>query len=119
MLRVVIANPEAQASSPVERESRSLCRKATRVGAKILRRVGVLVALILGTAAAAVAGDDTTRTSSIFAPISAPADAVRTIAMLVLAITAAIAVIVGGLLTYSIVRFRLRPGDDGSEPPQV
>jgi cytochrome c oxidase subunit 2 len=73
----------------------------------------------LAVATPAVAGDDTTRTSSIFAPVSAPADAVRTIAVLVLAITAAIAVIVGGLLTYGIVRFRLRPGDDGSEPPQV
>jgi cytochrome c oxidase subunit II len=79
----------------------------------------MLVALILGAAVAAIAGDDTTRTSSIFAPVSAPADAVRTIAMLVLAITAGISVIVGGLLAYSIVRFRLRSDDDGSEPPQV
>ena len=63
-----------------------------------------VVVLILGAAVAAAAGDDTTRTSSIFAPVSAPADAVRTIAMLVLAITAAIAVIVGGLLAYGIVR---------------
>jgi cytochrome c oxidase subunit II len=96
-----------------------LCASLRHRGVEILRRVGVLFALILGVAVAAVAGDDTTRTSSIFAPISAPADAVRSIAMLVLAITAAIAVIVGGLLTYSIVRFRLRPGDDGSEPAQV
>jgi len=28
-------------------------------------------------------------------------------------------VVVGGLLAYSIVRFRTRPGDDGREPPQV
>jgi cytochrome c oxidase subunit II len=85
-------------------------------------RRGILVALtalILGVAVAAAAGDDTTRTSSIFAPVSTPAAAVRTIAMLVLAITAGISVVVGGLLAYSIVRFRLRPDDDGSEPPQV
>ena len=75
--------------------------------------------LLLGAATAAAAGDDTTRTSSIFAPVSAPADAVRTLAMLVLAITAGIFVVVGGLLVYSIVRFRQRPDDDDREPPQV
>jgi hypothetical protein len=56
----------------------------------------VSLVFLLATVTAAAAGDDTTRTSSIFAPVSAPADAVRTIATLVLAITAAIAVIVGG-----------------------
>ncbi len=39
--------------------------------------------------------------------------------MLVLAITAGIFVVVGGLLAYCVVRFRRRPDDDGSEPPQV
>jgi cytochrome c oxidase subunit 2 len=79
----------------------------------------MLAALILGAAVAAIAGDDTTRTSSIFAPVSTPADAVRTIAMLVLAVTGGISVVVGGLLAYAIVRFRRRDDDDGSEPPQV
>ena len=69
--------------------------------------------------AVAEAGDDTTRTSSIFAPVSAPADASYTAAMLVLAITAGIFVVVGGLLAYGVVGFRRRPDDDGSEPPQV
>lgn len=27
--------------------------------------------------------------------------------------------VVGGLLAYAIIRFRQRPGDDGSEPPQI
>jgi cytochrome c oxidase subunit 2 len=70
-------------------------------------------------AGAALAGDDTTRTSSVFAPVSAPADAAYTVAMLVLSITAGILVVVGGLLAYSIVAFRRRPDDDGSEPAQV
>ena len=83
-------------------------------------RGSISFALILGLAAAAAAGDDTTRTSSIFAPVSAPADAVlygrharagdhrghlrgrRRPAR---------------LLRSS--RFRRRPDDDGSEPPQV
>ena len=64
-------------------------------------------------------GAPATVISSIFSPAGAPADAIRTLSLLVLAITAAIFLIVGGLLTYSIVRFRSRPGDDGREPPQV
>ena len=36
-----------------------------------------------------------------------------------LAISAGIFAVVVGLLVYSIVRFRRRPDDDGSEPPQV
>jgi cytochrome c oxidase subunit II len=57
--------------------------------------------------------------SSIFAPVSAPADLSLHAAKVVLAITATIFVIVAGLLAYAIVAFRRRPDDDGSEPPQV
>ena len=64
-----------------------------------------------GTSAAVV--------SNIFAPAGAPADAIRTISLLVLGITAVIFLIVGGLLAYCIVRYRRRPDDDGREPPQV
>ena len=39
--------------------------------------------------------------------------------ILVLAITGAIFLVVGGLLLYAIVRFRQRQGDDKTEPPQV
>ena len=55
----------------------------------------------------------------VFAPVSAPADAVLHAATLVLAVAAGIFAVVVALLVYSIVRFRARPGDDGSEPPQV
>src|SRR5262245_64147991 len=72
-----------------------------------------------GLAGAALAGDDTTRTSSVFAPVSTPADVSYTAAMLVLAITAGILVVVGGLLVYGIVAFRRGADDDGSEPAQV
>ena len=57
--------------------------------------------------------------SNIFAPAGAPADAIRTISLLVLAITGVIFLLVGGLLAYSCVRYRSRPGDDDREPPQV
>jgi cytochrome c oxidase subunit 2 len=42
--------------------------------------------------------------ASIFAPAGAPADAIRTLSLLVLAITGVIFVIVGGLLVYCLVR---------------
>lgn len=57
--------------------------------------------------------------SSIFSPVSTPAHEIETVAFFVIAITVAIFLIVAGLLAYSIVRFRTRPGDDGREPPQV
>ena len=57
--------------------------------------------------------------TNIFAPISTPADAIFELALFVLAVTAAIFVIVFGLMVYAVVRFRRRKNDDGSEPPQV
>ena len=57
--------------------------------------------------------------TSIFEPAGAPADAIRTLSLLVLGVTAAIFVIVGALLVYCLIRYRRRPGDDGREPPQV
>ena len=39
--------------------------------------------------------------------------------LLVLAICAGIFLVVGGLLAYTVVRFRRRPGDEGHEPPQI
>ena len=39
--------------------------------------------------------------------------------MLVLAITLAIFLIVGGLLLYALIRFRHRPEDSGHEPAQI
>lgn len=57
--------------------------------------------------------------TSIFAPISTPADSVFELALFVLAVTTGIFAVVFGLLVYVVVRFRQRPDDDGSEPPQV
>jgi cytochrome c oxidase subunit 2 len=57
--------------------------------------------------------------ASIFAPAGAPADAIRTLSFLVLALGAGIFLLVGGLLVYCLVRYRRRAGDDGREPPQV
>jgi cytochrome c oxidase subunit II len=57
--------------------------------------------------------------NNIFHAVSTPAQEISTVAIFVIAITAAIFLIVGGLLTYSIVRFRVRADDDGREPPQL
>ena len=57
--------------------------------------------------------------SSVFDAVSTPAHEINTVAFFVISITAVIFLIVAGLLAYSIVRFRVRPDDDGREPPQV
>jgi len=57
--------------------------------------------------------------TNIFNPLSTPAESVHRIAIFTLAICAVIFIIVAGLLIYAIVRFRRRPGDDASEPPQI
>jgi len=56
---------------------------------------------------------------SIFKPESAPAHSISQLAMLVLAITGALFLVVASLLTYSIIRFRRRKDDDGMEPAQI
>ena len=57
---------------------------------------------------------------NIFDPLSAPAEELKTISWLVLAICLGIFVIVGSLLLYAVVRYRRRgPEDDQQEPPQV
>jgi cytochrome c oxidase subunit 2 len=69
---------------------------------------------------------------SIFDPVSPPAESIRNLSVLVLAITGFIFIVVEGILIYSIVRFRRRraagvaPGADATgltesetEPPQV
>jgi cytochrome c oxidase subunit 2 len=56
--------------------------------------------------------------TTIFAPASTPADAIAGLSVLVLGMTGAILVVVGGLLVYAIVRFRRRP-DQAHEPAQV
>src|SRR5262249_38271190 len=57
--------------------------------------------------------------TNVFATVSTPGDEIRILALFVLGITGVIFLIVGGLLAYSVVRFRGQPGDDRGEPPQV
>ena len=85
-----------------------------------------LLCIVLGAAAPALAEDWGMGASNaklsapdVFAPVSTPAHAIATVAWFAIAVCAGIALIVGGLLTYSVIRFRARRGDDDREPPQV
>ena len=49
-----------------------------------------------------------TQNLSIFDPVSPPAESIRSLSVLVLAITGFIFIVVEGILIYSIVRFRRR-----------
>lgn len=74
-------------------------------------------ALLLQSAMAALPEH---RVTSIFHPLTTSAQVEHKLALFVLTITAGIFVVVAGLLTYTLIRFRRRPGDDTrSEPPQV
>ena len=55
---------------------------------------------------------------NIFKPASTPAQSVYDLSLLVLAVCGAIFLVVAGLLTYTIIRFGRRRGDD-HEPAQV
>jgi cytochrome c oxidase subunit II len=82
-------------------------------------RIAVTAIVALMGLAGAAGGETAVQTPSIFAPASTPAFAIRDLSWFVLGICAVIFVVVAGLLTYSIIRFRRRPGEDGGEPPQV
>jgi len=101
------------------RKSRSfpLYQRATKGGFG-----SVLTALLIlsGPAVAfAASGDNVFTPTNIFVPFSTPAHAIYQNASLVLTICAAIFLVVGGLLAYSIFRFRRRPEHENLEPPQV
>src|SRR5499433_808737 len=58
-------------------------------------------------------------TPSIFAPVSTPAFAIREVSFIVLAITLAIFLIVGGFAVYTLIRFGRRAANPEVEPAQV
>ena len=59
--------------------------------------------------------------TNIFAPAGTPASSIFSLSMLVLGITAAIFLIVAGILAYVLVRYRARAsvGQGEQEPPQI
>src|ERR1700753_1924360 len=57
--------------------------------------------------------------TSIFSPAATPAHSIFGLSMLVLAVTLAIFLLVGGLLLYALIRYRERPTDSNHEPAQI
>jgi cytochrome c oxidase subunit II len=88
--------------------------KWLRVG-QILR-LGFIAAMALTSHAFA---EGTQHNTSIFSPVSTPATQIHHLSFFIMEITGAIFITVGGLLTYVVIRFRARTGDDESEPAQV
>jgi cytochrome c oxidase subunit II len=78
-----------------------------------------VVVWICGTAAAFADTAQPLSPTNIFAPASTPAKSIFGLSLFVLAVTGAIFLVVFSLLLYSVVKFRKRKNDDGSEPPQV
>src|SRR6516162_4753941 len=72
-----------------------------------------MIALLLANA------DGPIQNLSIFDPVSPPGESIRSLSVLVLAITAFIFIAVEGILIYAIVRFRRRAAAGAAEPPQV
>lgn len=76
-------------------------------------RLGVL------SAAALFPGHAPLSPTDIFAPVSTPAQSIFELSLFVLSTTAAVFLVVFGLLVYAVLRFRKRANDDGREPAQV
>lgn len=90
-------------------------------GARGMRLRGAISVCLAGWLLAAGAGrahEPVTR-PNIFDPASTPAYAIRELSWLVLGITGGIFLVVAGLLAYILVRFRGRPENERSEPPQI
>jgi cytochrome c oxidase subunit 2 len=68
--------------------------------------------------ATAALGQAVHAVGNIFKPQATPAQSVYSLSLLVLTVCATIFVVVAGLITFTIVRFRRRT-DDGQEPAQV
>jgi cytochrome c oxidase subunit 2 len=86
-----------------------------RVSGLLVIVAGILLAASLCTATPY----DDHLVPSIFQPHSTPADSIVHLSYFVLAVTGLIFLLVFGLLTYVIVKFRNTPSDDKREPPQV
>ena len=99
--------------------SRNGARPTRSVGRASLSLYSLVAFIVVQQGALAAERTDPALVPSIFAPESAPAHAISHLAGFVLVITAAIFVVVAGLLFYAVVRFRRRANDDGTEPAQI
>jgi cytochrome c oxidase subunit 2 len=86
---------------------------------QVVLRMFVVALWSLGTAIVTAPMALAMTPTSIFAPASTPARSIYDLSLFVLAITGTIFVVVAGLLTFIIFRFRERRDDDNTEPPQI
>ena len=98
-------------SSSLQRKS--IIRRAHR--GRCVRGLGALTGGLLALAPAARADWPT----NLFAPAATPARYDYELALFVTAITVGIFIVVAGLLTFVLIRYRQRPGDDNHEPAQI
>jgi len=104
----------------INRRLASVSKRARLPGICLpLFSAALLLLWAISTGQAATAGLTEYRIANIFDPVSTPAESIRDAAYFVLWITGGIFVVVAGLITYAVIRFRQRDGDDKSEPPQV
>ena len=86
---------------------------------KLLRAPSSLSAIATAGLLCVISAATASANTSIFAPASTPARSIYELSLLVLGITAVIFVLVGGILAFTVVRYRHRPGDEDGDPPQV
>ncbi len=79
----------------------------------------VLTIFLTAVTALAESASPSLSPTTIFAPVSTPAQSIFELSLFVLTVTAAIFIIVFSLLAYAVVKFRRRPANDGQEPAQV
>ena len=84
-----------------------------RLTRRLLRIISYLYFLV------EVSFAQTASQTTIFAPVSTPAQSIFDLSRLVLMITGAIFVVVFALLAYAVVKFRKRSASDGREPAHV
>ena len=85
----------------------------------ILARGAVFASVAVPAALQWVATNGPQATPSMAAPASTPAHEIQTLAWFTLSITGGIFFVVGGLLTYAVIKYRARASDAPSEPPQI
>ena len=110
------ARGEREAQAPVAKNHK------TESETVIVRAAGVLVILagiLLAAGLCTASPPSGNPVPSIFQPHSTPADSILHLSRFVLTITGLIFLVVFGLLSYALVKFRNRSADAGGEPPQV
>jgi cytochrome c oxidase subunit 2 len=88
-------------------------------GAGGIRRICLIMSGVLMACAPQVWADGPQTSPSIFSPSSTPANTILGLGWFVIAILSGIFVTVGSVLTWVLIRYRERQGDEDSEPPQI